>query len=193
MPRPLRPDSVPVPAVPRNPPAGVEALAARVFADGVVTPAETNELLATMGSRPLTAAEAAAVRRAMELNLDRFDPASRVIIRDYLDHRLPRVIVDNQPVDPISGGGVPANAAKLSWTPPTQNTDGSPLTDLGGYKVYYGTTPGSYTNELTINDPSATSHTISNLPPGTWYFAMRAFDTSGNQSALTGEVSKTIH
>ncbi len=34
--------------------------------------------------------------------------------------------------------------ATLSWTPPTQNTDGSPLTDLAGYRVYWGTSSGNY-------------------------------------------------
>jgi len=34
--------------------------------------------------------------------------------------------------------------ATVSWIPPTTNTDGTALTDLAGYKVYYGTVSWSY-------------------------------------------------
>ena len=39
------------------------------------------------------------------------------------------------PGPPPAGSG----SATLDWTPVTQNTDGTVLTDLAGYKVYYGT------------------------------------------------------
>src|SRR5262249_43353816 len=41
-------------------------------------------------------------------------------------------------------------SATLTWTPPTQNTDGSALNNLAGYKVYWGTSQGTYTNSVTV-------------------------------------------
>lgn len=187
MPRPIRTDVLPRPR-PAGPTGDVQA---KLADDGVVTRSEARDLARVWSERPVTRTEADAIRSSVNLNLDRFEPAARVEMRNFLDHRLPRLIIDNRPVDPVAG--TPTNIAKLSWTPPTTNVDGTPLNDLAGYKVFYGTSPGVYTNELTINDPSATSFTVGNLAPGTWYFAMKAFDSAGNLSAPSGEAFKTIH
>jgi hypothetical protein len=83
-------------------------------------------------------------------------------------------------------------SATLSWTPPTQNTDGSPLgVNLAGYKVYWGTSPESLSNstQLTAN---VTSHLVDQLTPATWYFAMTAFNTQGIESTFSNVASKTI-
>src|SRR5690606_32266329 len=52
-------------------------------------------------------------------------------------------------VTAVAGG-----AAELSWEAPTENEDGSPLTDLAGYKIYWGTQPDEYTNSVTIDNPA---------------------------------------
>jgi hypothetical protein len=83
--------------------------------------------------------------------------------------------------------------ALLSWTPPTENTDGSPLTDLAGYKIRYGNSPGSYSDTVTINNPGLTSYLIENLPSSDWYFVMTSFNSSGIESSYSTEVSKTIN
>lgn len=83
--------------------------------------------------------------------------------------------------------------ALLSWTPPTTNSDGSALTDLAGYKIYYGTSSGSYSQVVTISDPGLSSHQVNGLSSGTWYFAVSAFDNSGNEGARSNESSKTIN
>jgi len=80
----------------------------------------------------------------------------------------------------------------LMWTPPTQNTDGSPLTNLAGYKIYWGTTQGAYPNSATLNNPGLTSYVVGNLVPGTYYFAATAFNASGQESPLSNGASKTI-
>ena len=97
------------------------------------------------------------------------------------------------------GGGVsvPVNqvgfgSATLSWTPPTQNTDGSPLTDLAGYKFYWGTTPGIYPNMVMTNNPGITIYVIENLEPGTYEFVATAFNAAGVDSAYSGTSTKTI-
>ncbi|MDH3635104.1 MAG: fibronectin type III domain-containing protein [Gammaproteobacteria bacterium] len=83
--------------------------------------------------------------------------------------------------------------ALLSWTPPTENTDGSALTDLAGYKIRYGTSPGSYSDTITINNPGLTSYLVENLASSDWYFAMTSFNSSGIESSYSVEVSKTVN
>ena len=80
--------------------------------------------------------------------------------------------------------------ATLTWDAPTTNADGTALTDLAGYKVYYGTASGSYTT--TIDAGNVTTYTVGNLFSGTYYFAATAYDTSGNESSYSNEVSKII-
>ena len=82
--------------------------------------------------------------------------------------------------------------AVLSWQAPTKNVDGSTLTNLSGYKIYYGTSSKSYTQTVSVSGASTTTWTLS-LAPGTYYFAMTAVDTTGAESAKTNEVSKTIN
>jgi hypothetical protein len=83
-------------------------------------------------------------------------------------------------------------SASLSWTAPTQNTDGTPLTGLAGYTIYYGTSPGALTETIELAIPSATGYVVSSLSSGTYYFAVAAYTTVGTQSAQSSAVSKTI-
>jgi hypothetical protein len=79
----------------------------------------------------------------------------------------------------------------LSWVPPTTKTDGTPLTDLAGYKIYFGTNSGNYTQNIDVGN--VTSYTVTNLSAGTaYYFATTAYDASSNESSFSNEVSKTI-
>jgi hypothetical protein len=81
-------------------------------------------------------------------------------------------------------------SATLAWSAPTTNTDGTPLTDLAGYKVYYGTSSGNYTSSLDIGNVA--TYTVNNLSPGTYFFSVTAYDTSRIESSFSNEVSKTI-
>jgi hypothetical protein len=83
--------------------------------------------------------------------------------------------------------------ALLSWLPPTENTDGSNLDDLTGYKIYYGTATGSYGTPIVINDAGLSSYLVENLAPSDWYFVMTSFNASGIESAYSTEVSKSIN
>jgi hypothetical protein len=82
--------------------------------------------------------------------------------------------------------------AVLAWAAPTKNADGSSLSDLAGYKIYYGTTKGTYSKSITISSPYTTNYTISGLPVGTTYIIVKAYDTSNNMSVASAELSKTI-
>jgi hypothetical protein len=87
---------------------------------------------------------------------------------------------------------VATGSATLSWTPPTQNSDGSPLTNLAGYRVYWGTQQGTYPNSVTLNNPGLTSYVVENLGPGTYFFVATALNTLGAESTFSGTASKTI-
>ncbi|MEJ2088952.1 MAG: hypothetical protein P8Y69_10885, partial [Gammaproteobacteria bacterium] len=82
------------------------------------------------------------------------------------------------------------NAVPLSWVAPTENVDGSTLTDLAGYRIYWGTSSRTYTDMEELTDPQATSHTLS-LVSGDYFVAMTALDAQGNESAYSNEVVKT--
>lgn len=80
----------------------------------------------------------------------------------------------------------------LTWTAPTQNTDGSELTDLAGFKIYYGTVSGTYDQSVTIDSPTADNYSVCQLSTGTWYFVATAYNTSGIESDYSNEATKTV-
>jgi hypothetical protein len=82
--------------------------------------------------------------------------------------------------------------ATVSWAPPKATALGGPLTNLAGFKIYYGLDPTQLDTVVIINDPSVTSTEIERLGPGTWYFSATAIDSSGLESALSNVGSKTI-
>jgi Putative Ig domain len=96
------------------------------------------------------------------------------------------------PAFPIAVQQVVRGTATLSWMPPTEREDGSPLTNLAGYRIRYGTAPGSLTEVLEIPNGGITSAVVENLPPATWYFVTSAYDSEGLESANSSPVSKTI-
>jgi hypothetical protein len=103
-------------------------------------------------------------------------------------------------VDPISnsGGiirsGFGSGSVTLNWQPPTQNADGTPLTDLSGYTIYVGTISNTYEyREIRLDNPGLTAYVVDNLDPGTYYFAATAFNSSGVESAFSGEVVRTVN
>ena len=92
----------------------------------------------------------------------------------------------------ISVEAISLGSATLSWTAPTQNEDGTDLTDLAGYKLYWGTTPGTYPNSVTIDNPTVTTYIVENLAPGTYEFVATSFNTSGVESRYSGAATKVI-
>lgn len=63
--------------------------------------------------------------------------------------------------------------------------------DLTGYKVYQGLAPGSY--GLPIDVGNTTTYTAQNLEAGLrYYFAITAYDSRGNESPPSIEVSQQI-
>jgi hypothetical protein len=96
------------------------------------------------------------------------------------------------PAFAITVADVQTGSATLSWTPPTLNEDGTPLTNLKGYRIYYGTNSSSLGTMLDIPNPGVTSAVVENLSPATWYFAVKAYNTSNVESSLSNIASKAI-
>ena len=85
-----------------------------------------------------------------------------------------------------------SGTADVSWTPPTTNTDGSTLTNLAGYNIYYGTSPNALNQQVQVTNVGVTNYVINGLTSGTWYFAVTAYTSTGTESALSNIASKTI-
>lgn len=82
--------------------------------------------------------------------------------------------------------------ATLSWTPPTQNSDGTALTNLSGYRIYYGTSSANLTQTISIDNIGVTTYVLENLSPATWYFAVKAVANSV-ESDLSNVASKVVN
>lgn len=78
----------------------------------------------------------------------------------------------------------------LTWEPPTMNMDDTPLTDLGGYKVYFGSESGVYGNVVDVGN--VVTYTTTSLPDGTYYFSVTAYDFYGNESGYSNECIKIM-
>ena len=83
-------------------------------------------------------------------------------------------------------------SATLSWQPPTENADGSPLTNLAGYVIRYGTKSDTLTLEVKISNPGITTAMIEDLAPATWYFTVSAYTSTGVESLPSAVGSKTV-
>jgi hypothetical protein len=80
----------------------------------------------------------------------------------------------------------------LSWHPPTENTDGTPLTDLAGYRIYYSVDPQDFNNVIEIRNASVTTYVVDNLTPNIWYFAATSLNSSDVESSPSSPVSYVI-
>ena len=92
----------------------------------------------------------------------------------------------------VTAAPATTGSAVLNLTAPTQNTDGSALTDLAGFRIYYGTSPSNLTQLAQLTGTTLTSYTVNSLASGTWYFGAKAYTTTGMESALSAIATKTI-
>jgi hypothetical protein len=92
----------------------------------------------------------------------------------------------------VSASGSGSGSATLSWTAPTRNTDGSTLSNLAGYRIAYGTSSSSLSRTIQVTNPGLTTYVVQNLSPGTYYFAVRSYSSTGVESSNSSVASKTI-
>ncbi len=83
-------------------------------------------------------------------------------------------------------------SASLQWVAPTENTNGSPLTNLAGYRIYYGTSATTMNQSVQIANPSINTYLLPNLSPATWFFAVKAYTSANVESSASAVASKTI-
>ena len=115
------------------------------------------------------------------------------------------VVADTVAVSAPSSGSSPVNSSSsdvapitttgsvtLSWYAPTENTNDSALTNLAGYVIYYGRSASTMTNTISIDTVGTLTYVISDLSSGTWFFAVKALNASGNESDPSVTVSKTL-
>ncbi len=83
-------------------------------------------------------------------------------------------------------------SATLTWTAPTRNTDGSPLRDLAGYRIYCGNDPSSLRLTADLSGASSTRYVVVGLAAGPHCCMVRAYNSAGELSGPSNLVSKTI-
>jgi len=116
------------------------------------------------------------------------------LVNDLLEFEL--TVTDNQEQeykDAVSVTVLPENGkytAQLNWTAPTENEDGSILTNLAGYKIYYGQSITNLNVSIVVNAPLETSYDISNLDSdNSYFFCISAYSAAGFESKCSDTVS----
>ncbi|MGA7538172.1 MAG: fibronectin type III domain-containing protein [Steroidobacteraceae bacterium] len=87
----------------------------------------------------------------------------------------------------------PTGSVTLNWMPPTENTNGTPLTDLAGYDIHYGSMSEDYAQTISISNPGIATYVVDNLPSGVYYFTVTSVNTAGTESQLSSEVKATVN
>jgi hypothetical protein len=105
------------------------------------------------------------------------------------------VTTDPVPADPVVKDPVTTatlGAFSLNWTAPTTRADRTPLSlaDIDGYRIYFGKSPGKYSDVVDVADGTAQSANVTDLPVGTYYLVMTTYDNTGLESIYSGEISK---
>jgi hypothetical protein len=94
---------------------------------------------------------------------------------------------------PPTGTAASSSNVTFGWQAPTENSNGTPITNLAGYKIHYGTASQQYTQVVEVSNPSLSRYVMDSLPSGTYYFAITAYNSQGIESALSGEISATLN
>jgi hypothetical protein len=90
---------------------------------------------------------------------------------------------------PTTGGTTPTSTpatgpgVTVAWQAPQYNEDGTPLLDLAGFRIRHGSRYGSYTAEISVDNPGVTSHVIRGLAPGLHYVTVTAVNRQGLEGA----------
>lgn len=93
----------------------------------------------------------------------------------------------------VGADGAVTTDVTVSWIAPTENLDGSALTDLAGFEIAYGPSESTLTQTVRIENPSIDQYQIEDLVAGTYYFGIKAFTASGDESALSSIEKKEIY
>jgi VCBS repeat-containing protein len=99
-----------------------------------------------------------------------------------------------EPTNPVPTEPGPTADINLSWIAPSEREDNEPilLSEISGYKIYYGTTQGNYNNSVSINEGSAVSYVFNEFSSGTYYFVITTLDTDGRESQYSSAIQIVI-
>jgi hypothetical protein len=95
----------------------------------------------------------------------------------------------------VKGAGSQSGATEsveLSWAAPTKNADGTPITDLAGYHIYYGPSASELTTKIDVAGATSTTYVIEGLRSGTYYFSLVAYNSAGLDSGRSNIADQTI-
>jgi hypothetical protein len=93
----------------------------------------------------------------------------------------------------INVTGLGKHSVTLTWTSPSENDDGTVLTDLAGFEIRYGHEPNDYQYFIDIRGSGTTTYRIEGLEAGDYYFATTAYNELGIASPLSNEVSAILN
>jgi len=121
---------------------------------------------------------------------DPIRPSDPIVIIDPVIPADPVVIV--VPVTPVTP--VTPSTVELSWIAPSTRENAVPLSlsEIAGYKIYFGTRQGTYNNTIDVNDSTAVSYVLSGLTTGIYYIVLTTFDTDGRESQYSVEVEVSV-
>ncbi len=93
-----------------------------------------------------------------------------------------------------SGGSTTptTGSATVNWHPPTANTNGTAITNLSGYIIKYGTSSTNLSTTVKVTNAGLTSYVVENIPAGTYYFGVEAYNSAGETSSVSNVASKKI-
>ena len=96
------------------------------------------------------------------------------------------------PAFTLTVDGASPTGVTVTWIAPTENVDGTALTDLAGFVVAYGSSRDALTQTIRIDNPSIDTYVLDGLAAGTWYFGVKAFSSDGAESTMSTVASKTL-
>lgn len=89
----------------------------------------------------------------------------------------------------LGPGGFVQAQVSLSWSPVTTNVDGTPITDFDHYEIFRRPFGSTFATDLRM--VATSTDTVWDNSPyvagSSWWFSVKAVDTSGNRSALSAE------
>jgi hypothetical protein len=88
----------------------------------------------------------------------------------------------------VTGG----KGTTLLWEAPMMTKAGTPLSALAGYRIHYGTKAEVLDNTIIVSNAGTVSYSVADLPPGTYFFAVKAVDDRGTESELSNIVQLTV-
>jgi hypothetical protein len=92
----------------------------------------------------------------------------------------------------VKGMASAMESIKLSWAAPTKNADGTPVTDLAGYHIYYGPSANELTKKIDVAGAASTAYVVAGLTSGTYYFSLVAYNSAGLDSGRSNITDLTI-